>query len=92
MIDVEQCFPAVDVKIPDGMIQVKKKMTVTHDLQVSLKRPRLKPAPAGSGWLHEVRHDGYRIIARKDGGRVTLWTRHEIGMAVRAKHHRFKKQ
>jgi bifunctional non-homologous end joining protein LigD len=28
------------------------------------------------GWLHEVKHDGYRIIARKDGGRVTLWSRY----------------
>jgi bifunctional non-homologous end joining protein LigD len=32
--------------------------------------------PAGSGWLHEVKHDGYRIIARKEGSRVILWTRH----------------
>ena len=23
--------------------------------------------PAGAGWLHEVKHDGYRIVARKDG-------------------------
>ena len=28
------------------------------------------------GWLHEVKHDGYRIIARKEGGRVTLWSRY----------------
>jgi len=32
--------------------------------------------PAGPGWLHEVKHDGYRIIARKEGNRATLWTRH----------------
>jgi bifunctional non-homologous end joining protein LigD len=32
--------------------------------------------PAGPDWLHEVKHDGYRIIARKDGSRVTLWTRY----------------
>ena len=32
--------------------------------------------PAGLGWLHEVKHDGYRIIARKDGGQVTLWSRY----------------
>jgi bifunctional non-homologous end joining protein LigD len=40
-------------------------------------RPLLvdKP-PAGSSWLHEVKHDGYRLIARKDGGWVTLWSRH----------------
>lgn len=32
--------------------------------------------PSGLGWLHEVKHDGYRIIARKDGDRVTLWSRY----------------
>jgi bifunctional non-homologous end joining protein LigD len=40
-------------------------------------QPLLVPKPpAGSGWLHEVKHDGYRIIARKDGSRVTLWSRY----------------
>src|SRR5271166_1485444 len=32
--------------------------------------------PAGPDWLHEVKHDGYRIIARKEEDRATLWTRH----------------
>ena len=31
--------------------------------------------PAGDGWLHELKHDGYRIIAFKDGERVRLWSR-----------------
>ena len=40
-------------------------------------RPRLvdKP-PTDAGWLHEVKHDGYRILTRKDGSRVTLWSRY----------------
>ena len=40
-------------------------------------QPRLvlRP-PAGPGWQHEVKHDGYRIVARKQGERVTLWSRH----------------
>ena len=32
--------------------------------------------PAGPGWLHEVKHDGYRIVARKQGESVSLWTRY----------------
>ena len=26
--------------------------------------------PSGDGWLHEIKHDGFRIIARKDGEQV----------------------
>ena len=29
----------------------------------------------GPGWLHEIKHDGYRLLARKDGGTVRLFTR-----------------
>ena len=31
--------------------------------------------PAGPGWLHELKWDGYRIIARKEGSGVKLWSR-----------------
>jgi bifunctional non-homologous end joining protein LigD len=31
--------------------------------------------PAGPGWLHEVKHDGFRILAWKQGERVQLWSR-----------------
>jgi bifunctional non-homologous end joining protein LigD len=29
----------------------------------------------GDGWLHEIKHDGYRMQVRKDGNRVRLFTR-----------------
>jgi bifunctional non-homologous end joining protein LigD len=32
-------------------------------------------APAGPQWVHEIKHDGYRLIARKQGDRVRLFTR-----------------
>src|SRR3954468_11248316 len=32
--------------------------------------------PTGAGWIHELKHDGIRLIARKDGDRVQLWSRH----------------
>jgi bifunctional non-homologous end joining protein LigD len=31
--------------------------------------------PSGDLWLHEIKHDGFRVIARKDGGRVHLYSR-----------------
>jgi len=31
--------------------------------------------PSGSQWLHEIKHDGFRIIARKTGAKVKLYSR-----------------
>src|SRR5262245_30126377 len=31
--------------------------------------------PSGGQWLHEIKHDSFRIIARKTGGRVRLYSR-----------------
>src|SRR6516165_5854960 len=31
--------------------------------------------PSGDTWLHEIKHDGFRVIARKDGERVRLYSR-----------------
>ena len=31
--------------------------------------------PTGPDWLHELKHDGMRVIARKAGDRVALWSR-----------------
>jgi bifunctional non-homologous end joining protein LigD len=35
--------------------------------------------PTGETWLHEIKHDGFRIIARKDGERVRLYSRSRPG-------------
>jgi bifunctional non-homologous end joining protein LigD len=31
--------------------------------------------PSGSEWLHEIKHDGFRVIARKNGAEVRLYSR-----------------
>jgi len=31
--------------------------------------------PSGSEWLHEIKHDGFRVIARKKGVQVRLYSR-----------------
>jgi bifunctional non-homologous end joining protein LigD len=35
-----------------------------------------KVPPSGPGWIHEIKHDGFRILARRDGAGVQLITRH----------------
>ena len=34
--------------------------------------------PAGEGWLHEIKWDGYRILATIVGGVVRLWSRNAL--------------
>jgi len=34
-----------------------------------------KAPPSGPGWLHEIKHDGFRILARRDSTGVRLITR-----------------
>jgi ATP-dependent DNA ligase len=36
--------------------------------------PAAKP-PAGAGWLHEIKHDGFRMLVRRDAADVRLFTR-----------------
>ena len=31
--------------------------------------------PSGPLWAHEIKHDGYRMICRRDGDRVRIFTR-----------------
>jgi ATP-dependent DNA ligase len=46
--------------------------------------PRLaKDPPAGPGWIHEIKHDGFRILARRDRERVRLFTRHGADFTAR---------
>jgi ATP-dependent DNA ligase len=37
--------------------------------------PPGKQVPAGPEWIHEIKHDGYRLIVQREGKRVRLFTR-----------------
>jgi bifunctional non-homologous end joining protein LigD len=39
-----------------------------------LPSPAAKP-PAGAGWLHEIKDDGFRMLVRRDSAGVRLFTR-----------------
>jgi bifunctional non-homologous end joining protein LigD len=39
-------------------------------------RPSRTPRPpSGPDWVHEIKHDGFRLMVRREGARVRLWTR-----------------
>jgi bifunctional non-homologous end joining protein LigD len=51
-------------------------------LEPSLASPCDKP-PRGPKWIHEIKHDGYRIQARIDGAKATLLTRKGLDWTAR---------
>jgi hypothetical protein len=43
-------------------------------IEPCLPSPAPNP-PAGEGWIHEIKLDGFRVIARKKGAQVRLYSR-----------------
>jgi bifunctional non-homologous end joining protein LigD len=39
--------------------------------------------PSGPDWVHEIKHDGYRLIVRRDGPTVRLYTRNAYSWTAR---------
>jgi bifunctional non-homologous end joining protein LigD len=68
----------------NGKAQTKK---VARALIPQFVEPELATldteVPAGRGWLHEAKYDGYRIIARKAGDEITLFSRSGLDWTVR---------
>src|SRR5262249_30958539 len=50
--------------------------------QPCLPRSATAP-PTGVGWVHEIKHDGFRIVARREGDRVRLFTRNGYDFTTR---------
>ena len=36
---------------------------------------RGKEVPAGADWIHEIKYDGYRLIVRREGKTMRLFTK-----------------
>ncbi len=45
---------------------------------------RAYAVPDGPQWVHEINHDGFRLIVRREGDRVRLFTRHGYDWTDRA--------
>ena len=49
--------------------------SISGFIEPCLPSPAERP-PSGDGWIYEIKHDGFRIMARRDGAGVRLITRH----------------
>ena len=69
--------------LPDvGKLPGARKGLLPTFLEPSLASPCDKP-PSGLKWIHEIKHDGYRIQARIDGGKTRLLTRKALDWTTR---------
>ncbi len=55
-------------------LRLRSRRTSGH-IEPCLPSPAKRP-PTGPNWLHEIKHDGFRIMARRDAAGVRLITRH----------------
>ena len=56
------------------MLRMRSRNSVGF-VEPCLPSPAERP-PAGANWIYEIKHDGIRILARRDGAGVCLITRH----------------
>ena len=49
-------------------------MALPAVIEPCLPSPGEQP-PTGPGWVHEIKHDGYRLMARRDPIGIRLLTR-----------------
>lgn len=66
--------PEAPPDLDAARIKGAKKAALPGFVEPALATLVAKP-PAGAGWLHEIKFDGYRLQARLEGGRVKLLTR-----------------
>jgi bifunctional non-homologous end joining protein LigD len=65
-----------------GKIAGARKGALPAFLEPSLASPCDKP-PSGAKWVHEIKHDGYRIQARIEGAKTSLLTRKGLDWTAR---------
>ncbi len=56
------------------MLRNMRSRSLAAFVEPCLPSPAKRP-PAGSNWIHEIKHDGFRIMARRDSAGVRLLTR-----------------
>jgi bifunctional non-homologous end joining protein LigD len=69
--------------LPDvGRVRGARKKLLPTFVEPSLAQTAERP-PSGAEWVHEIKHDGYRIQARIDGNTIRLLTRTGLDWTAR---------
>ncbi len=63
------------------MLSLRSALRNIGHIEPCLPSPAKRP-PAGPNWIHEIKHDGFRIMARRDGDGVRLITRNSNDFTV----------
>ncbi len=67
------------LELPPRLTSIYAIMLLPRTLSAGFIPPCLPTSapipPSGDVWLHEIKHDGFRVIARKIGKRVKLYSR-----------------
>ena len=64
------------------MLSRPRSRPLSNFIEPRLPRRADKP-PAGRDWIHEIKHDGFRIMARRDAAGMRLLTRNGHDFAGR---------
>jgi bifunctional non-homologous end joining protein LigD len=70
------------VRAPGAAAKTRKVSRLPDFIEPQLTKPLAKP-PAGPGWAHEIKFDGYRMQLRVEGGQAVLKTRKGLDWSER---------
>ena len=70
----EGAEPAVSIRFRKALLYIRAMMPVLRFIQPCLPSPADRP-PSESSWIHEIKHDGDRLMARRDPVGIRLITR-----------------
>jgi len=90
----ERTRPGLGIIEPDLPSPFRQVFCIPRTVTLHLRthpRGHIKPClplpaerpPSGPDWLHEIKHDGFRIVARRDANGVRLYTRNGYNFAGR---------
>jgi ATP-dependent DNA ligase len=65
-----------------GLMLLRTRRTPSGFIQPCLPSPAERP-PIGPGWIHEIKHDGFRTMVRGDAAGVRLLTRNGVDWSAR---------